>query len=55
VSEDDLTAATARTADYVAAQTAGSSSVVELAAERAVREHAQSGVSGAYDLRHSGS
>jgi integrase len=41
VSEDDLRAATARTGDYVATHEAAPSSVVDLAAERATREHGQ--------------
>jgi integrase len=43
VSEDDLTAATARTADYVAAQTATAPSIVDLVAKRAARERGQNG------------
>jgi len=39
VSEDDLRAATARTTDYVAAQETVPTSVVDFAAERAVRRH----------------
>ena len=39
VSEDDLTAATARTADYVATQEAVPATVVDLAAERTARGH----------------
>jgi len=41
VSEDDLRAATARTADYVTAHAAGSPGIVDLAAERAARERGQ--------------
>ena len=41
VSEDDLTAAAARTADYVEAQQTVPPRIVGLAAARATREHGQ--------------